>query len=151
MRGARHVLVHANEKALVCRGIPVRERLAPQIGRAEQNSGRLAFVLEGREVVPGVLHDRPAERSTDLLVLVRKTASRDSVRRVERTITKVAVHGARARVRARFRDRLHLNTSRSSMADVEHAGDDLELSDRIAAEIWLEHNRTRSIVGILLT
>src|SRR5262245_14466780 len=150
MRVARRVLVYANEHALVRRGIPVRERLARQIRRAEQNGGRLSFVFERREVMPGVFHDRSSERSTDLLVLIRKTASCDGVRRVERIITKVAVDGARARVRARFRDGLHLHTSRSSLGDVEHAGDDLELRDSLAAELWLSHNRERSVVRHLL-
>src|SRR5262245_15568114 len=150
MRRARHVLVHANENALVYRGIPVRERLARQVGRAEEDGGRLAFVFEGREVVPDVLHDRPAERSTNLPVLVRKATSRHSVRRVERIVTKVAVHRARSDVRARFRDGLHLNTSRSSLADVEQTGDHLELRDSLATELWLTHKGECPVVGHLL-
>src|SRR5262245_30566296 len=151
MRGGRYVLVHANQHALVRRTIPLCERLARQVGRAEEHRGRLAFVFEGPEVVPDILHNRSAERATNLLVLVRKTTSRHAVRRAERSVTKVAVHGARSHVRARFRNGLHLSPSRSSLADVEHASDHLEFSNSLATELWLTHNRERAVVGHLLT
>ena len=36
-----------------------------------------------------------------------------------------------------MRDRLHLDAGRSSLRDVEQIGDDLELGDRLAAELRL--------------
>src|SRR5437899_1908634 len=134
-RGDR--VVGASQEAVLRELGRKREILAWQRRRRSEYGARLALALVGREIVERVLDDRTTERGPDLLVRVRKHPLRDGVRRVEPVVAEIAVEAARRVVGAGPRDSLHLDADRAALRDVEEVGDDLELGDRLAAELRL--------------
>ena len=98
-----------------------------------------------------VLHDRSAERSADLLILVRQHFVRDRVRSVPFVVAEESVEAARGFVRPRARDGLHLDAGRAPLRDVEHVRHDLEFRDRFAAELRLPEAGAGNLLGNLLS
>ena len=104
---AGELMVDAHQVAVM--GLRVAELDAVAIRRRrDEEGGWLPFVLVGAEEVRLVLHDWPADRESDLLVLQRENLFCDEVGRVEPAVSEIAVKGAAKFVRARARDRLHL-------------------------------------------
>ena len=102
------------------------------------------------EEVRLVLDQRTADRAADLLVRVRQHAVGDEVLGVPLVVAEVAVDAAVVVVGARARDRLHLDAERAALRDVEQVGDDLELGDRLAAELRLAEARAGDLLRDLL-
>src|SRR5262249_37301673 len=96
-----------------------------------------------------VLPDRTAERPTHLLVRIRQHALRDEVGGVETIVAKIAVKGARIRVGAGLRHRVHRDAARAPPGRVESRGYHLELTDCLTAELWL-NGAARLRIGHLL-
>ncbi len=126
------------------------ERLSGQRRRRREDRVRLVLALERREEVHLVLDQRPADRAADLLVRIGQHAVGDEVLGVPLVVAEVAVDAAVVVVGARSRDRLHLDAERAALRNVEQVGDDLELGDRLAAELRLAEARPGHLLRDLL-
>src|SRR5260221_5960251 len=97
-----------------------------------------------------VLDDRRAGRAADLLVLIRQPLDGHRIRGVEAVVAEESVDAARGFVGPRARNRLDFDARRAALRDVEHVGDDLEFSDRFAAELRLAEARASDLLRNLL-
>src|SRR6266511_4306759 len=91
-----------------------------------------------------VAHDGSSDRSTGLLIGVRQHAPGNRIGRVETVASEIGERGPGSLVGAGLRDRLHLNTDRPPLGDVEQICYDLELCNRFAAEARLAEARAAS-------
>ena len=110
---------------------------------------RVVLVLVVGEVVDPILLDRAAIGEAQLLILVRQHAVLHEVLRDEAVVAEVAGDGARRNVGARLRDGVDLHAHRAPLAGVEAVRDELELRDRVAAELRLAE-RLHHVVGHFL-
>ena len=97
-----------------------------------------------------VLNDRTAQRGAGLLVLERQHRAGDRVGGVEAVTAEVSVGRSLQIVGARARDRLHLHPGGAALRDVEHVRHDLELGDRLAADLRLAEPRAGHALRDLL-
>ena len=148
--GGLRLPVAAAKKAVLNQLGRKSERLPGQRRRRRQNGVGLVLAFVRQEEVCLVLDQRPAERRANLLIGIRQDAIGDEVFGDPFIVAEVAVDAAVVVVGARARDGLHLDAERPALGDVEQVGDDLELSDRLAAEFRLAKHGAGHLLGDLL-
>src|SRR2546422_11628384 len=84
-----------------------------------------------------VFDDRSTKGAASLLIGIRQHSVGDWIRCVELVAADVPIANAGQIVGAGLRDSLHLYACRPALRDVEQVRDDLELGDRLAAEMRL--------------
>lgn len=129
--------IHATEIGMKDVLAREREDLSRQERRRRDGRRGLPFVLVRGEVVKLVPDDGASERAAHLLVRIRQDSAGHGVGGVQLVVAKIAEHGAADVVRTCLADRLYLHAGGAPLGDVEQLRHELELRDRLAAELRL--------------